>query len=292
MPCYITLCTDAESCSDSETASGRNSGHYGFPGDAAQESQPVRRHAAQQQQQQQHRLGRFLSGGMSAADRAAVSEQLAQRSSGSTPGSGGASAAVQPQAGPRLQPRGQAAAGAGPAADAASAATAAAAPIVAAAAAAAAAGNVAAGRVYHALYRGRPGSTASASGAQTPAELAEPLVPGQARVHGCYHVCVRCLTPVGVHDRLPLGAWRLHTVCSSPTDRLLCSQVARSVCSDGDAEGASLIQPHAGSRMSRGVSHRSLTDTERRAVAEKWARMREVFVLWLVSSAVTLIVSW
>lgn len=176
----------AESCSDSETANGRNSGHYGFPGDASQESQPDRRNATQQQQQH-HRLGRFLSGGMSSADRAAASEQLAQHS-----GSGAAggeqhpqpSAAHPPQqqhsrlASLRLPPRGPAAISGGPAADAAAAATAAAAPIVAAAAAAAAAGNVAAGRVYHALYRGAPRSNASASGAQTP-DLAEPLVPGQ-----------------------------------------------------------------------------------------------------------------
>ena len=69
-------------------------------------------------------------------------------------------------------------------------------------------------------------------------------------------------------------------------------QVARSVCSDGGTEHTSLIQAQPGSRMSRAVSHRSLTETERHAVKDKWSRMREVFVLWLVASAVTLIVSW
>jgi hypothetical protein len=64
------------------------------------------------------------------------------------------------------------------------------------------------------------------------------------------------------------------------------------VCSDAETEGASLIQPHPGARLSRPASHWSLPDAERRAVEQKWARMREVFVLWLVSSGVTLVVSW
>ena len=68
--------------------------------------------------------------------------------------------------------------------------------------------------------------------------------------------------------------------------------MACSVCSDAETEGAGLIQPHPGARLSRPASHWSLPDVERRAVEQKWARMREVFVLWLVSSGVTLVVSW
>ena len=176
---------------------------------------------------------------MSAADRAAVSEQLAQQASSSAPGgSSSAGAAVpaqaqpsQPDAGLRLHPPGQAARSAGPAADAASAATAAAAPIVAAAAAAAAAGNIAAGRVYHALYRGRPGSTASASGAQTPADLAELLVPGQASRRGCLPTSVSAgplLTSFCLCRQPPDGV--LHTKCSASHELGHAVSRLRAVC--------------------------------------------------------------
>ncbi len=248
----------AESFSDSETASGHG---YGFSGDSGAEIQP-------------DRLKRFLRSAMSAGDGSSGAGQRAlappgrpqaspfgnqpdaSRDQRAHPGSG-----QPPRHAGQQQPERSPGAS-----EAAEAATAAAAPLVAAAAAAAASGNAAAGRVYHALFRGAPRSSASASGTHTP-DLAEPLVPGQVQTD------VRLLASSAITSRRALlvqpsqcalpTTWLQRAYCgnSAPASHVTAvsqqlstlMQDARSVCSDqGTERSGLLIRP----RMSRPASHR------------------------------------